>query len=211
MKETLCRCRSHCTRYNPTTDTYVGPGIFIPSSTARRHTLEDKRAEALGNFAGWVPPPASNPPLSPRNTETLDVGELSREELSTLEADISGRAAWTPAGYPLVFLKNPGHSQEFIPPKPSEIHLSNHGPHALDPTHYANTAFIENEMRLCEIIVRLRKLESSGMPLGYLEERVWEGFTRMWKHKEAEWRRCRYQSVAIHHGFPVVDTGASLF
>lgn len=211
MKETLCRCRSHCTRYDPTADTYVGPGIFIPYKTARRHALEDQRAEALGNFAGRVPPPASNPPLSPSNAGTPDIGELSQEELSTLEAEATGRAAWTPADYPLVFLKNPGHLQEFILPEPSEVHLSNYGPHALEPTHYANTAFIENEMRLCEILVRLRELEGSGVPLGYLEEKVWEGLTRMWKHKEAEWRRSRYRSVAIHHGFSVVDTGAPLF
>lgn len=208
MKDKLCKCRSHCTKYDPTTDTYVGPGNQIPFKTAQRHILDDKRAEALGNLPGRAAPSTSDPSLSPSDTE--DTERLPRQELFALEAEISGRVVWTPMDHPLVFFKNPGHSQHFVLPKPSEIHLSNRGPHALDPTHHTNTAYIENEMRLCEILVYLRELRLSGVPLGNLEEKVQEGLARMWKHKEAEWRRHRYRSVAIHHGFPVVDTSASL-
>ena len=210
MKKTLCRCRSHCTRYDPSTDAYVGHGIYIPFKTARCHALEDQRAEALGNFAGSPTPPASEPIL-PADTEIPDIEGPSQEELDTLEAEISGRIAWAPTDRPLVFFTNPGPWQEFTLPKPSEVHLSNHGPHALDPTHHANTAYIENEMRLCEILVHLRKLGGSGVVLEDLEECVLEGLARMWKHKEVEWKRRRYQSVAIYHGFSVVDTGVFLF
>jgi hypothetical protein len=203
----LCRCKSYCTRYDPSTDAHVGPGLRIPFKTARRHALEDQRAEALGNFVGSIAPV----PLSPADTEIPDAEEPSQGELSTLETEIAGRTAWTPTDRPLVFFTNPGPSQEFVLPKPSEVHLSNHGPHALDPTHHANTAYIENEMRLCEILVRLGELRRSGVSLGNLEEKVCEGLIRMWRHKEVEWKRRRHQSVAIYHGFPVVDTGTPLF
>lgn len=210
MKTVLCKCRSHCTRYDPSTDAYVGEGIYIPFKTARRHALGDQRADALGNFVGNLAPPVPEPIL-PADTETPDVEESSQEELSTLEAEIAGRTAWAPTDPPLVFFRNPGPWQQFTPPKPSEVHLSNHGPHALDPTHHANTAYIENEMRLCEILVHLRELEGSGVPLTNLKECVLEGLARMWKHKEVEWKRRRYQSLAIHYDFSVVDTGTLLF
>lgn len=208
MKNKLCECRSHCTKYDPATDTYVGPGHQIPFKTAQRHALDDKRAEALGNLSGRAVPSTSDHSLSPSDTE--DIESLSHQELFALEAEIAGRVAWTHMDCPLIFFKSPGHSQDFVLPKPSEIHLSNCGPHALDPTHHANTAYIENEMRLCEILVYLHEQRFSGVPLGYLEEKVQEGLAQMWKHKEAEWRRHRYRSVAIHHGFSVVDMSASL-
>lgn len=211
MKRTLCRCRSHCTRYNPSTRTYVGSGIIIPYKTARRHALQDQQVEALENFVGSPIPPPSDPLTPPGDSGVLDIEDLSQEDLSTLEAEIIGRTAWSPTDHFLVFFTNPGPSQRFTPPNPSEIHLSNHGPHALDPTHCANTIFIENEMRLCEILVQLRGLRDSGTPLEYLEEKVSEGLAKMWRHKEVEWRRRRHSSVAIHHGFPVVDTGMFCF
>lgn len=212
MKQTLCRCRSHCTRHDPSTGTHVGSGILIPRETARRHALEDKRAEVLRNFVGTPPPTLEHPTLLD-NAGALDADaeSLAQEELFTLEMEIAGRTKWSPANRPLVFLRDPGPSQGFTLPNPSDIHLSNHGPHALDPTYHANTSYIENEMRLCEILVQLRGLRHSGTPLENLEEKVSEGLARMWRHKEIEWGRRRYRSVAIHHGFPVVDTGMLWF
>lgn len=206
----VCRCRSYCTRYDPTTDTHVGPGLSIPFKTARHHALQDQQAEAFGNFVGNLGPPASEH-VSPADTGTPDVEELSQEELSTLEAEIAGRTAWAPKDRSLVFFTEPGPSQKFNFPKPTELHLSNYGPHALDPTHHANTAYIENEMRLCEMLVHLHELGGLGAPLASLEGKVLEGLARMWKHKEAEWKRRRYRSIAIHNGIPVVDTGMYLF
>ena len=135
MKKAVCRCRSYCTRYDPSTDAYVGPGLSIPFKTARRHALEDQQAEALGNFVGSPGPPVSEP-VSPADAGTPDVEEPSQEELSTLKAEIAGRTAWATTDRPLVFFTDPGPSQKFTFPKPTELHLSNYGPHALDPTHH---------------------------------------------------------------------------
>jgi hypothetical protein len=206
MKKVLCRCRSHCTRYDPSTGIYVGPGVPIPSKTAGRHALEDQLAEAAKNFNG-TSDPRSDSPAPPAGGGAFEVDDPSQEELYALEAEIAGRTVWSPTDHPLVFLTEPGPSQGFVLPNPSEIHLSNHGPHALDPTHHSNIAYIENEMRLCEILVQLRELRHSGTPLEDLEEKVSEGLARMWRHKEVEWSRRRYRSVAIHHGIPVVETG----
>jgi hypothetical protein len=187
---------------------YVGPGIIVHYKAARRHALEDQQAGAL--IESPTPPPL-DPPTFPDDTGDSDVEDLFQEELFALEAEIAGRTTWSPTGRPLVFLKNPGPTQWFTFPIPSDIHLSNHGPHALDPACDANVAYIENEMRLCEILVQLRGLRHSGTPLPDLEEKVSEGLARMWRHKEVEWRRRRYRSVAILHGFPVVDTGTYSF
>jgi hypothetical protein len=211
MKQVVCKCRSHCTRYDPNGHTYLGPGVLVPLTTARRHALDDQRAESLGNSPKTTVPSPLDPPILPGYTEIIGVGELSQGELSMLEAEISGRSAWSPTGQPLVFLTNPGPSQEFNFPNASNVHFSNQGPHALDPTQNTNVAYIENEMRLCEILVQLRELRHSGMQLEHLEENTLEGLSRMWRHKEAEWRRCRYQSIALHYGFPVVNTGAFSF
>jgi hypothetical protein len=165
---------------------------LIPFKTARRHALEDRRAEALENFVR-TPTPHLRTLFLAWRLRGLDVEDISQEELSTLEAEITGRTAWSPTDRPLVFFTNPGPSQGFTPPNPSDIHLSNHGPHALDPTHHANTTYIENEMRLCEILVQLRGLRHSGTPLENLEEKVSEGLAKMWRHKEVEWRRRRHR------------------
>ena len=211
MKQVLCRCRSRCTRYDPSTGSYVGSGVLISYKTARRHILDDERREALGYFVRPPDPQTLDPPTPLDNTRAFGVEGPSPEELSALEVEITGRTVWLPMDHTLVFLNDPGPSQEFTLPHPSDIHLSNHGPHALDATLLTNTAFIENEMRLCEILVRLRELRHSGTPLENLEERVSEGLARLWSHKEVEWRRRRYCSLAIHHGFSVVETGMFSF
>lgn len=207
MRLTTCRCRSQCTKYDPSIDAYVGPGVAVPYETARRHALNDQRVETLRNFARTpTPPPLDTPALSD-SVGCLDANDLFQEELYALEEEIAARAAWSPTDHPLVFLTNPGPSQEFTLPSPPDIHLSNHGPHALDPTNYGNLAYIENERRLCEILVHLRRLRHSGTPLERLEEEVAEGLAEMWRHKEVEWRRRRSHSIARYNGFPVVDTG----
>ena len=205
--DVLCRCKSHCTRYDVNTHTYVGPGVRIPSTTARRHALEDQRIEALGNFVGQPqsygsPHSHISPPPHPEHTQIL-----FERELSTLRKEITERSAWSPADRLLVFAVNPGPMQEFTYPKTVDVRVANHGPHALDPANHANTAYIENESRLCEILVHLHELVHPGGLREQLEEGVYVGLSRMWKHKEAEWHRRRYQSVAIHHGFSVVHTG----
>lgn len=207
----LCRCKSHCTRYDASTATYVGPGVDVPSNTARRHAQEDQRAEALENFIGRLRPhDRDQPDVFPSPEHTWNTHTPSEEEFHTLQKEITERSTWSPTDRPLVFATIPGPMQEFVYPDASEIRIANHGPHALDPTNHANTAYIENETRLCELLDHLRELVRFGDSRVQLEEEVYGGLSQMWAHKEAEWNRRRYRSVAAHHGFPVVCTGESI-
>jgi len=221
---TTCRCKTHCTAYNPQTGQYEGQGVSIPRTTARRHLQDDARAEVLDKltenassraFDDFTTPtrhpsypytrstiPTITPHWFPSHSRTPYDGELF-----TLESEIVDRTSWSPTVKRLVFSKKPGALQEFVHPNSSEVHLSNHGPHTLDPTNHANTAYIENERRLCEMLVHLRELDPMDDAGERLEDKVMDGLRAMRKHKEQEWCRQRLSSIASYNGYAVVDSG----
>lgn len=221
---TTCHCRSHCTTFNPRTGRYEGPGVSLPVSTARRHSQEDARIETFDNLTENVASHAfddftipTRPTPSPHTHSTTPTiashgfpphsDNPSYVELLTLESEIGDRISWAPADKRLVFSEEPGALQEFVRPKYSEVHLSNHGPHALDPANHANTAYVENERRLCEILVHIRELDPMDDSRERLEDKVMEGFRAMQIHKEQEWNRQRLGSIARYRGHAVVDSG----
>ena len=222
-KWTTCRCRTHCTSFNSQTGRYEGPGVFLPTSTARRHAQEDARIKTRDNLAentasrvfDDLPIPtgrASHPHTYPAASTIASSGyhnDLFYVELFTLESEIGDRISWAPADKRLVFSEKPGLLQEFVRPNYSELHLSNYGPHALDPSNRTNTAYIENERRLCELLVHTRELDPMDDSRERLEDKAMEGLRAMQKHKEQEWNRQRLSSIATHHGYAVVDSGES--
>jgi len=223
-KWTTCRCRNHCTTFNPQTGQYEGPGVFLPTSTARRHAQEDARSETFDSLAENVasracddltlPTGRASYPHACPTTSTIASSESpsyphnqSYVELFTLESEIGDRISWAPTDRLLVFSEKPGPLQEFVHPNYSEVHLSNHGPHALDPYNYTNTAYIENERRLCELLVHIRELDPMDDSRERLEDKVMEGLRAMKRHKEQEWNRQRLGSIATYRGYAVVDSG----
>ena len=128
-------------------------------------------------------------------------------ELFTLESEIVDRISWAPTDKLLVFSEKPGPLQEFVHPKYSEVHLSNYGPHALDPSGRINIAYIENERRLCELLVHIHELDPMDDSRERLEDKVMEGLRAMRRHKEQEWNRQRLSSIATYRGYAVVDSG----
>lgn len=221
-RSTRCRCKTHCTVYNPQTRRYEGPGVVLPITTVRRHLQEDTRVEALYSLTGsaasrsfddFVIPtcPSAYPTTSTTITPEFPsyLRSSSHEELFTMESEIEDRISWAPADQRLVFSEKPGPLQEFSRPSYSEVHLSNYGPHILDPTNYANTAYVENERRLCEILVHIRELDPMDDARERLEDKVMEGLRAMQNHKEREWNRQRLSSIASYNGYAVVDSGKS--
>lgn len=213
-RTTICRCKTFCTTYNPETGRYEGPGYRIPASTAQNHLEEDARAEALDNLSRIAAFRALDDTIVPIIPTTPHIplpSNPSCEELFTMESEIQDRTSWLPTETRLVFAEKPGPWQEFVHPSYSEAHLSNHGPHALEPTDYINTAYLENERRLCEILAHLHELDPMDDAKEKLEDKVMEGLRTMRQSKEREWNRQRLTSVAIYSGYAVVDSGELLW
>lgn len=220
---TMCRCKTYCTVYNSQTGRYEGSGVRISSATARRHLQEDARVDTLDDLSGNAAFRAIDDPILPTITPTGHTSYFhpdsttpgfrsyprtqSHEDLFTLESEVWDRISWTPADTRLVFAEKPGPWQEFVYPRYSEVDLSNHGPHVLDPTDRANTAYMENERRLCEILVQVRELDPMDDARERLEDKVLEGLCTMRQHKEKEWNRQRLSSIASYKGYAVVDSG----
>lgn len=212
---TTCHCKSHCTSYNSQTGQFEGSGVRIPFTTARRHLQEDTRIEALNDLAWNVASrtfdddptiSARTPPIPPSYPLTP-----SRGAQFTLESEIESRISWTPADRRLVFAEKPGPFQEFVDPNYYDVHLSNYGPHALDPANHANTAYVENERRLCETLIHVRDLDPMDDARERLEDMIMEGLHAMRQHKEQEWNRQRLSSIASYNGYAVVDSGKSFW
>jgi hypothetical protein len=199
-----CTCKSHCLNFNPETQSYEGEGHVIPKSTAANHQLDDRLSQTLDNFTanvasrvlGYSPHPdvveeAVNPPTD--------------GHAFILEAEILRRCTWTLANHSLVFAVGPSPNVEYQYPAADETHICNYGPYALLPGNTANAAYLENESRLCEILMELNRHTIVGRE--FMLTKTYEGLATMRRHKEIEWDRQRTWSIARSHGYVVVDTG----
>lgn len=201
-----CTCKTYCLEFDPETQSYQGPGVMIPSSTAHRHRFDDLLAEQIDNTAGTVASQILN--HDPPTDLIEDVsGGVAQYETFHLETEVASRSSWTPSDQPLVFVITPDSTLEYQYPPPSETHLPNHGTYALHPDDRANSIFLENESRLCELLINLRRRPLSGDAEMVFEDRIQEGLLRMRRHKKAEWDRQRLWSIARLYGFTVVDSG----
>ena len=203
-----CTCKSHCRPFNPDTLSFEGDGELVTKSTAYNHRLDDQTAPSLDSFAGNVAARIlkSSPPTELLEPDTI--ADLPNEEV-VLETELMYRCSWTPTDQPLVFVSVPTPDCQYQHPSPNELHLCNRGSYALAPGNRANEAYLENESRLCEILLSLRKLPFTGEARERLESKIHDGLLRMRRHKEVEWNRQRTYSIARQHGFTVVDTSMS--
>ena len=203
-----CVCKSHCRRFNPDTLSFEGDGAMVSKSTAHNHRIDDQMAQGLDSFAGNVAARVlqSSPP-----TELLEPDPPVEipDEAAVLEMELTYRSAWTPTDRPLAFVSAPPPDCKYQYPPVDELHLCNRGPYALESRNRANEVYLENESRLCEILLRLWKLPSTEGTREQLESKAREGLLRMRRHKEMEWERQRTCSIARKYGHTVVDTGTS--
>ena len=216
MPDVLCTCKSHCTTYNHETGTYDG-GQFVNRTAAFRHRLDDNRSATLDDFTSNVASSIlndapglrfirdSNAVVSP---SPLQAAALPGEVI-TLEGEIRDRISWTATGRPLAFATDPIPDLDFENPLTSSHYIPNAGPHVLHPSIPKNTAFIENESRLYEILGSLKTdiLAVDQEVLDDLSDKVTTGLHRMMEHKKCEWERQRAKTRAIAKGYAVVNTG----
>jgi len=207
-----CTCRSHCLIFNPQTQSYEGEGGLVPKSTASNHLQDDLRFQTLDAFTESVATRvlSYSPPTGFSNQYTPPPGSCNQpppdDLYSVLEVETAYRCTWAPINHSLVFAADPSPTLPYRYPSILQLHTPNREPYALDPANPANAAYLENESRLCEILVTLgRGPVSEGRDR--LTARVHEGFLAMELHKEKEWNRQRAGSIARDHGYSVVDTG----
>lgn len=199
-----CTCKSHCLEFNLETQSYEGEGQLIPKSTASSHRVDDRLSQTLDNLTANVAARVLR--YSPPPDASEEVVHSSADGHSfVLETEILRRCTWTLGDRSLVFAVDPFPSLEYQYPAADKTHVCNHGPYALLPGDIANVAYLENESRLCEILMELNRrhpIERWELMLA----KVHEGLTIMRRHKEMEWNRQRTWSIARSHGYGVVDT-----
>lgn len=201
----LCTCKSYCLEFNSETKSYEGEGHFIPKSTASNHQSDDQLFQTLDTFTANVAARVLR--YSPPLYAAEEVTRPSTDDHSfVLEEEIFRRCTWTLGNHPLVFATYPSPGLEYRYPTAEEAHICNHGPYALLPGDAANVAYLENESRLCEILIELNRQHSMGR-WELMATRVHEGLAIMRRHKQMEWNRQRTWSIARANGYAVVDTG----
>jgi hypothetical protein len=208
-----CTCRSYCLTFNTETQSYEGEGGFIPKSTAANHRRDDLRLQALDDFTESVATQVLDySPPTEFDSRPLPLGPYDHSPSDglyfALETETAYRHTWAPINHSLVFAVDPSPTLQYQYPSISQLHTPNREPYALDPVDPANAAYLENESRLCEILVALERQPASDVR-DRLIARVHDGFLAMERHKEAEWNHQMAGSMARHHGYSVIDTGAS--
>lgn len=216
MSDVFCACKSYCATYNDETGSHDG-GRFIPRSTAFRHRQDDRLSTTLDNFASRVASSILSEEPGPKLIQASDEAGIFPtpptatlpEEVITLDGEIRDRISWTGTGRPLVFALDPVPDFDFENPLCSLHYIPNDDRHALYPSNPSNTAFIENESCLYEILATLKRdiLAVDQEILDDLNDRVAVGLHRMMNHKRCEWERQQSKTRAIAKGYAVVNTG----
>ena len=210
----LCTCQSHCSKYNPETNTYTG-GQLVTRATKFQHEKDDNRSRNMDNLstsvASTILDEGSHLGLSRGLDDASILSPLSREtlpqELLTIETEVRGRITWAPTNRTLVFVRDPVPDRDFENPLLLPNYLPNDGLHALSESHQRNLVFIENENRLLEIILHLNTITYYPEQRDAFTELAIGGLQEMMRHKKREWDRQRMETTASNSGYVVVRTG----
>ena len=208
-KTCICRCRSHCTVFNPSTGQYDGEGVCVTRSTRDNHSKDDKRLDRISTLSVGPsrtclsrPPPTSSSFSGPGGTyePAADVQWLKIVEK---EIDFILQFPLVSPTVPLIFANDPCSQTEYSWPTDQEIVLPNFGPHALAPNLRANGAFLEAEGRFCELLSLLLTMKPSA-DTESLSDQLYEELRRLHRDKNIQWAQ---QRVSSDQGRIVVNTG----
>ena len=218
-KGCICRCRSHCTTWNPATRSYEGEGKIVPCRTRDNHVLNDKIRAARLQMTRIAqkpdgptrPLPVIPAPRSPKGHRTPDVtrnvnssNSPIHDQLKVLEREVawySNLPATSPTT-PLMFVNDPTLVGDFQWPSETEILIPNNGLHALRAGHHSNLAFLATENRFCELITILRTMEQSDETATLIGQLFGE-LVRLTHEKELQW----VQQGPTETGKRLVNTG----
>lgn len=198
-KTCLCTCRSHCTTYNASTNSYEGNGNMLPRGTRDNHLRDDKRlaTQERTTSPSWrsrIPSfrrrslrPSSvevePPPLSPPSVEDANLNfiRLLKDELLWYcELPLSSPHR------PLQFIHDPASNDQYATPPGEELLHPNAGLYALRLDCPCNTALLATESRLCEMVSLLTAMDRTEEGEALIE-RIQEELDLMSREKGVHW------------------------
>jgi hypothetical protein len=202
----ICKCKSRCTTFNPSSRSYEGSGKPVSRSIRNRHARDDRILAARER----VPQHTESSRRQGLQTTTTqndlvhEVVDAWAHHVNLLEREVEWycQLPFTTPTAPLSFVNNPALFGEYVLPAVSELVRANHGLYALRSGIRANATFLVAEHRFCEIISLLISKESStGDPL---RERLYHELTRMSLEKGISWAQ---QRSHLEPGRILVNTG----
>jgi len=110
-KDCICKCRSHCTIYNPSTGVYEGEGNQLSRSTHDQHSRDDRRLERASLTTGVDAQHVSAP-----GQQILNGIQLIRDELN-LRCQLPVSSPMTP----FIFANDPLTHGDYIFPSEADI------------------------------------------------------------------------------------------
>lgn len=139
----VCKCRTHCTVWDPDTQTRIGKGRHVTRGTKHNHTRDDRRMAALyKRSSGPVAPNGLSTSLKPlsRLKEKRHWARLVEMELAMVY-----QHPVAPLIHPLVFRKDP---KDGLENPDMDWRKPNEGDHALKEKSHSNIPFLHLEYRL---------------------------------------------------------------
>lgn len=193
-KTCICKCRSHCTVYDPTTGLYIGDGNEVSRGDRDNHARDDKRLTAHArpiNPCSRVHLP-SNGRAGVRSLTTVHEASTRPYWLTFIENEVRllKELPITSPTSPLVFINSPATHGEYNFPPEAEYPQPNAGLHALRFGPRANAAFLAAENRICELIAHVRTTQQSDDMAALLAE-LGDQRNRLNFEKEFQWAQQR--------------------
>lgn len=195
----ICRCRSHCTTYNPITRLYEGSGQPQSRPTRDNHARDDRLLNsriARRNIA-------DNPPLLLPTTGSVLATWLGQ---TFTECEILMNLPLSHPGRPLIFLNPPEANGPFVWPSTDEVLLPNTGLYALS-NHRSNQAFLTVAHRLHALLLDANHYIRTNQESQYLTSltiQLSEKMHQLMRLREVEWSQQRGASGV---DAPYVNTG----
>lgn len=197
----LCRCRSVCTVFNPTTKSYEGRGCLVPRSTRDAHVRTDKRR--FRNSHG-----VHHSLMGSSHREGLSNRSCHSHRSKLIIIQLKEEIAWlsdSPLASieaPLSFVNDPREGPRFQFPSQKDLFKPNLGHHALRENQRTNAALLSAEKRYCEIY----KIIGGYRHLAGADELVYQLYAEMGRlnqQKEYQWAQQQHseqQPVVVNTG-----------
>ena len=181
----ICKCKSHCTLFNPVTGAYEGDGHSVPRNTRDQHVKDDKRHDQAITIA--------TTPLQFGESALLASQGIQSGWIQRIVDEISLLSSFpvTAHNKPLVFKHQPASNGVFQWPGDLEITIGNHGTYALAAGESANQAYLAVEQRLCELFSFVRHSHDTSESTNSLLDRLHRELCRLNREKEIEWSQQR--------------------
>ena len=182
----ICKCKSHCTLFNPVTGTYEGDGHSIPRGTRDQHVKDDKRHDHDQAVAiVTTPSQLAESALASQGVRNRWIQRIADEIPLLSSFPVTAR------NKPLVFKRQPASNGVFQWPGDLDMTIGNHGTYALATNESANQAYLAVEQRLCELFSFVRYSHDNSEPTNSLLDRLHRELCRLNHEKEVEWSQQR--------------------